>query len=137
MLDIVVLFMRVTNSTWPADDIVDVFPIDKDPGPGVPINEKHAVLVIRNIPVVDQPSTFAKIKALLTQINYLDDADPSKGTFDKRRWFFKTIDLTGSQQAALTNDGYLDIDWADISLVTTRKVQGATPVRVIGVGDLS
>ncbi len=133
MLDIVVLFMRVTNSTWPADDIVDVFPIAQDPGPGVAVHPKHALMVIRNAPV----DSFARVKELLTQINLLDDDDSSKGTFDKRRWFFRVADLSVARRNFLINDGRLDIDWADVSPVCIRKQQGVTDERPIdAVTDL-
>ncbi len=127
MLDIVVLFMRVTNNTWPADDIVDVFPIAQDPGPGVAVNPKHAVMVIRNVPV----DSLVRIKTLLTQKNLLDDDDPSKGTFDKRRWFFRVADLSVARRNSLINDGRLDIDWADVSPVCVRKQQGVTDSRPV------
>ena len=132
MLDIVVLFMRVTNSTWPANDIVDVFPIAQDPGPGVTINPKHALMIIRNVPV----DSFARVKELLTQTNLLDDADPLI-ELDKRRWFFRRADLTGPRRNAIKNQGRLDIDWADVSPVCIRKQQGVTDSRPIdAVTDL-
>ncbi len=134
MLDIVVLFMRVTNSTWPAKDIVDVFPIAQDPGPGAGINPKHALMVIRNVPV----DSFARVKELLTQINYLDDDAPDS-ELDKRRWFFRVADLPLAQQLILSSDGIgrLDIDWADVSPVCIRKQQGVTDSRPIdAVTDL-
>ncbi len=134
MLDIVVLFMRVINRTWPANDIVDVFPIAQDPGPGAAINPKHALMVIRNVPV----DSFARVKVLLTQTNYLDDDDPDS-ELDKRRWFFRIADLPPAQQLILSPDGIgrLDIDWADVSPVCIRKPQGVTDSRLIdAVTDL-
>ena len=126
-MDIVVLFMRVTNSTWPVNDIVNVHPIDKDPGPGVDINPKHALMIIRNVPV----DSFVRVKALLTQENLLDDNDPSKGTFDNRRWFVRRADLTTARRNAIRNQGRLDTDWADFKHVCIRKQQGVTDSRPI------
>ena len=134
MLDIVVLFMRVTNRTWPADDIVDVFPIGQDPGAGVAVNPKHAVMVVRNIPV--DAGTFPKVKRLLTQTNYLNDDDPFSGTFDRNRWRFQVADLVASRRNAIRNQGRLDIDWADLKPVIIRKQQGAVDTRPIADGDL-
>ncbi len=132
MLDIVVLFMRVTNRTWPVDNIVDVFPIDKDPGPGAAINPKHAIMVIRNVPV----DSFARVKELLTQINLLDDNDPLI-ELDKRRWFFRRVDLAAKDRNAIRNQGRLDIDWADIKPVCIRKQQGVTDSRPISDTDVA
>lgn len=133
MLDIVVLFMRVTNRTWPADDIIDVFPIDKDPGPGVAVHPKHALMVIRNVPV----DSFARVKALLTQVNLLDDDDPLI-ELDRRRWFFRRADLSAKNRNAIRNQGRLDIDWVDIKFVCIRKQQGFVDIRPIdAVTDLA
>jgi len=132
MLDIVVLFMRVTNSTWPVDDIVDVFPIAQDPGPGVDINPKHAIMVIRNVPV----DSFARAKALLTQVNLLSDADPLI-QLDQRRWFFRRADLTAGRRNAIRNQGRLDIDWVDIKPVCIRKQQGVIDSRPISDTDVA
>ena len=133
MLDIVVLFMRVTNNTWPVNDIVDVFPIKQDPGQGSVINPKHAIMVIRNVPL----DSFPKVKILLTEPNLLDDISPDN-LLDKRRWFFRVGDLSVPQQKSLLNTGRLDIDWTDISPVCIRKQQGVTDSRSIDVAtDLS
>ena len=132
MLDIVVVFMRVTNRTWPANDIIDVHPITSDPGPGVSINPKHAIMVIRNVPV----DSFARVKALLTQINLLDDGDPLI-QLDRRRWFFRRADLPAKDRNAIRNQGRLDIDWADIKLVCIRKPQGAVDTRPIRDTDVA
>lgn len=133
MLDIVVIFMRVTNGSWPVNDIVDVYPIDKDPGPGVAINPKHALIVIRNVPV----DSFARVKALLTQINLLDDNDPLI-ELDNRRWFFRRADLSAKNRNAIRNQGRLDIDWADIKPVCIRKQQGLVDSRPIdAITDLA
>ena len=133
-MDIVVLFMRVTNRTWPADDIVDVFPITQDPGSGVDVNPKHAVMVIRNVPV----DSFARVKALLTQPNFLDDSDQLV-ELDKRRWFFRVADLPPAQQLILSPDGSgrLDIDWTDVKSVCIRKQQGLTDSRPISDTDVA
>jgi len=126
--------MRVTNRTWPADDIVDVFPITQDPGSGVDVNPKHAVMVIRNVPV----DSFARVKALLTQPNFLDDSDQLV-ELDKRRWFFRVADLPPAQQLILSPDGSgrLDIDWTDVKSVCIRKQQGLTDSRPISDTDVA
>ncbi len=132
MLDIVVLFMRVTNNTWPVNDIVDVFPIKQDPGQDAVINPKHAIMVIRNVPI----DSFAKVKTLLTEPNLLDDNSPDN-LLDKRRWFFRVGDLSIARRNTLSNSGRLDIDWADIFPVCIRKKQGVTDSRPIdAVTDL-
>ncbi|MEE8597998.1 MAG: hypothetical protein V3S69_00500, partial [Dehalococcoidales bacterium] len=83
--------MRITNSTWPINNVVDVFPIGQDPGADAAINPKHAVMIIRNVPI----DSFARVKTLLTQVNYLDDDDPDS-QLDKRRWFFRVGDLSAA-----------------------------------------
>ncbi len=135
MLDIVVLFMRVTNVTWPVDDIVDVFPIAQDPGDGN-CHPKHAVMIIRNVPV----DSFAKVKNRLREENLLDDDDPLI-SLDRRRWFFRVADLTGPQRNSLRRENgprRLDIQWADINFICIRKQQGLVDSRPIdAVTDLA
>lgn len=127
--------MRVTNRTWPVGNIVDVFPIDKDPGPGVAINPKHALMVIRGIPT--DVSGFVRVKSLLTQINFLDDADKNAEPLDKRRWLFNVPGLTTRERNAIRDLGRLEITWADVSPVCIRKTQGTVPTRSIENGDIS
>lgn len=132
-LDIIIVFMRVTNRTWPANDIVDVHPIEKDPGAGEAIHPKHAIMVVRNIPV--PRAAFPKIKALLIQENLLVDSDPAI-ILDRRRWRFSVANLTAARRNAIRNKGRLDIDWADLAPVLTRKKQGTISERKIRAADL-
>jgi len=131
--DIVILFMRVTNRSWPANDIVDVFPIDKDPGAGAEINLKHALMVVRNIP--REATAFARIKMLLTQENLLVDDSPLI-SLNKRRWQFLIASLTSRERNEIRNQGRLEIDWADLAPVLIRKEQGVIASRAIQDTDL-
>lgn len=133
MIDIVILFMRVTNRSWPANDIVDVFSIEQDPGVGSAINPKHALMVVRNIP--RDISAFARIKALLTQENLLVDDSPLI-SLDKRRWQFLLANLTTRERNAIRNQGRLDIEWDDLALVLQRKQQGVIEPRLVRGTDL-
>ena len=139
-MDIVILFMRVANRTWSANDIVDVFPIDKDPGAGVAITPKHALMIVRNVPV-DDARGFARVKNLLTQKNLLVDTVPERdkgdgALLDKRRWSFVRSELPTARRDTIRNKGRLEIDWVDLSLVVSRKRQGVIDARRVRVSDL-
>ena len=131
--DLVILFMRVTNRTWPANDIVDVFPIAQDPGSGALINPKHALMIVRNIP--RDVIAFPRIKALFTQINLLDDNSP-EDVLDRRRWQFLVDNLPNREKNDIRNKGRVDIEWDDLAPVLQRKEQGVTPSRIIQDADL-
>ncbi len=135
MIDIVVLFMRVTNRTWPQYDIVDVFPIEKDPGPGVAIHPKHALMIVRDVP--RDIGSYATVHDLLVQENLLDDGFWSLANKQgRRRWKFAVDNLTTREKDAIRNDGRLEINWADLIPVCIRKEQGIFPERPILENDL-
>ncbi len=134
MLDIVVLFMRVTNGAWPIDDIVDVFPIAQDPGDGN-CHPKHAVMILRNVPV----DSFERVKQRLIETNFLDDSNGFV-ELDLRRWFFNVDGLSGPQRNSLRRENgprRLDIDWSVVKPVCIRKQQGVVDSRPITDSDVA
>ena len=131
--DIVILIMRVTNRTWPQFEIVDVYPIAKDPGAGVAINPKHALMIVRDIPRdVDSLET---VHDLLLEQNLVDDEDPGT-SLGRRRWRLDVGSLAPQERNAIRNDGRLEIDWTDLVPVCIRREQGALPERTIRDSDL-
>lgn len=135
-MDLCILTMRTDNRTWFQDDIVDVFPVSKDPGDGAAIHPRHAVIIVTGIPITDTPENFERAKQLLVQANYADDAN-GIDTLDRRRWRLAKASFPMSIRNKITNEGRAEVTWTQMLGACVRKMQGINPSRSLTLLDLT
>lgn len=145
-MHVTLLVMRVANlpdtdaerAGWHPGDIVDMWRgLEKDPGPGVPINPKHAVIVVRDISIPSTNQAFRRLRAFLTQINSDDDTRGDANERQRRRHQIVFADMTQQQRNAIRDRGRLVIQAADFPSKVRRKLHGSNLERRLAPGDLT
>lgn len=145
-MHVTLLIMRVDNlpatdaakAGWFAGDIVDLWRgLEADPGPGVDINPKHAVIIVRDIQIPSTNAAFRRLKAFLVATNSDDDTRADANERNRRRHQIVFGDLMGPERAAIRNDGRLVIRATDFPGKVRRKVHGANLERRLTPTDMT